>query len=184
MDDLLETIRGFKPIINGNSKILILGTIPGNKTLENFKLTGNEDYYINFSHNHFYSTIAEIFGLDMSLLFEKSNRGYQYRKKALLDNYISLFDIYSSCKRAIGVSSDNKIKNPVPSDIKSLLIKYSNIKYVYTNGLGTYKKFMKINKDIQSDFPHIIFKGLTSTSNANNGHFDINEWENALNLIK
>lgn len=186
MTDTLETISGFHPIIDKNSVILILGTIPGNKTLELYKLTGNEDYYINFSHNKFWGTTADILKLNLKLIFEKSDIGYQYRKQSLLDNNIALWDIYSSCERAVNNASDNKIKNPVPNDIRALLSNYPKIRYVFTNGLGTYKKFIKINKHIESDFPNITFSGLTSTSSANNGNFNKQEWEQALfmNILK
>jgi len=182
MTDTLETILGFKPIIDKNAITLILGTIPGNKTFENFKSTGNEDYYINFSHNYFWKILTKILGLNPCLVFEKSDMGYKYRMQALLDNNIALWDIYSSCKRTTGRSSDSKIKNPTLNDVKGLLSNYPNIKYVYTNGIGTYKKFIKANKYIQSDFPNIVFKGLTSTSSANNRYFDFQEWQNALKI--
>lgn len=184
MAKLTETIKGFMPLVNDDAETLILGTLPGNITIENYLSTGNIDYYFNFARNHFWLSFGKILCLDLQLITDRTNKGYQYRKQVLSKYKIALWDIYDKAEREIGNSSDKKIKNPSPNDLRTFLICHPNIKYVYTNGLGTYKKFIKINKNIQSNFPHIIFKGLTSTSNANNGHFDINEWENALNLIK
>ena len=152
-----EPIQGFSPIVNDNSELVILGTIPGNVTLKNYLLTGNQDYYFNFSRNHFWQTIGQIFDLNLQLITDKSNTGYQYRKDMLLKYKIALWDIYATCERAIGNASDKAIKNPKANDLKAFLKKYPNIKYVVTNGIKTFKLLQENNPDIVSEFPKIIF---------------------------
>ena len=77
----------FEPIIDKNSKILILGTMPGNISLENSKKFNKPDYYSNFSRNQFWKIIAKVFNTD----FEDIKKGdYKKRRNLLLKNGIAL----------------------------------------------------------------------------------------------
>ena len=175
MENEYGHIKGFEPIIDENSKILILGTLPSNESIKKYKETGNQDYYKDNS-NHFWEVISQLF-LDGRNIKTES---YEYRKELLLNNYIALWDVLKSADRLKGKSKDD-FKNPTPNDIKSILKKYPNISYVYFNGKGkTLNYFNKFNKDIYNEFPQITFDWLYSTSNANNGNFKIEQWENAL----
>ena len=175
MENEYGHITGFEPIIDENSKILILGTLPSNESIKKYKETGNQDYYKDNS-NHFWEVISQLF-LDGRNIKTES---YEYRKELLLNNYIALWDVLKSADRLKGKSKDD-FKNPTPNDIKSILKKYPNISYVYFNGKGkTLNYFNKFNKDIYNEFPQITFDWLYSTSNANNGNFKIEQWENAL----
>ena len=66
----MQKISSFPPIINENSKILILGSIPGVKSLE------MQQYYAH-PQNKFWKIICEIFN-------EEFTTNYQHRIEILV----------------------------------------------------------------------------------------------------
>jgi len=177
MNNEYEHCEGFEPIIDENSKVLILGTLPSIESIKKFKETGKQDYYLNYSYNYFWKTMSKLFSGEREI----KNENYEFRKSLLLNNGIALWDVLKSGDRKKDSSEDKTIKNPIPNDIKTILTKYPNIKFVYTNGKGDALKYFKIyNQNIEKEFPQIKFSWLYSTSRANNGKFDFKQWETAL----
>lgn len=148
-------ISSFEPIVNKNCKILILGTMPGIKSLQKQEYYGHE-------RNTFWKIIFLLFN-------EELNINYSYKKKFLLKNNIALWDVLKSCNRE--GSSDSNIKNPIPNNIKELLVKYPNIKSIYFNGESAEKLFKRIIKNTFGDID-ISFNTLPSTSPANTIKFE------------
>lgn len=154
--------KSFKPAINENSKILILGSMPGIKSLE------LSQYYAH-PQNRFWKIMGILCNRpDMASL------DYTEKIKTLLDNGFALWDVIKSCSRE--GSLDSAIENEKPNNIKGLLKKYPNIKTIYLNGNKSYSAFKKY-------FPELLpmCKKMPSTSPAN-ARFQIpellKEWNN------
>ena len=130
----MQKISSFPPIINNESKILILGSIPGVKSLE------MQQYYAH-PQNKFWKIIFELFN-------EKSTTDYAERIKILEKHNIALWDVIDTCERK--GSLDSEIRNEEANKIGELLHNYPNIKAVFCNGQKSYKNF-------QSDFLTLIF---------------------------
>jgi len=113
-------INSFDPIIDKNSLILILGTIPGKKSLE------KKEYYA-YSGNKFWEIIYSIFGADF-----KQSTSYVDKKEFLKSKRIALWDVLRSCNRR--GSSDSKIENPQMNDFIGLFEKHPNLKHIAFNG--------------------------------------------------
>ena len=128
-----EYCEGFDPIIDENSKILILGTLPSNESIKNYKKTGSQDYYNNFAHNSFWEIIAEALKFNL----ETVRDNYQYRKNILLSNGIALWDTISTCKRKFKSSKDIEIdfKTADYNNIEQLLDKNKKVKTIIINGI-------------------------------------------------
>lgn len=158
-------IRSFDPIADENSKLLILGTMPGAESLR-------KQQYYGYDRNQFWKIMFSIFREDF-----KEN--YDEKKKLLLKNGAALWDVLKNCERES--SSDSKIKNPEVNDISSLLIKYPGIKSIYFNGKMAETLFRKsvINK---IDFKNLKLCILPSTSPANTVKFEVKleEWKKIL----
>ena len=142
-------ISSFSPIIDSDSKILILGSVPGVKSLE------MQQYYAH-PQNKFWKIIFEILNEELSL-------DYSERIKILKKHHIALWDVIDSCERKGSLDSD--IKNEESNQIKELLTEYTNIKAIFCNGQKAYKNLQKI---LGIDF-HIPVFVLPSTSPANAG---------------
>lgn len=131
-----EIITSFCPIINKNSKVLILGSMPGGESLK-------KNEYYGFKRNQFWKLIFDIFN-DSYILDDVD---YEKKKKVILDNNLALFDVLKSCKRK--GSLDSNIKNEEINDFKKLLSEYKNIKSICFNGNKSYDSFIKnVDKNI------------------------------------
>jgi len=121
-------ISSFPPIIDKNSEILILGSIPGIKSLE-------KQQYYGHPQNKFWKIIFELFN-------EEFTEDYEKRIAVLRKYKIALWDVIDSCER-IG-SLDSEIKNEEANQIPELLEEYPNIKAIFCNGGKSYKNLQKL----------------------------------------
>lgn len=150
--------KSFRPIVFGNSQILILGTMPGKESL----MTG--EYYAS-SSNSFWKIIE--------VIYNNGNKFANYKDKVscLKRNRISLWDVYGQCDRK--GSLDSSIRNEVLNDIDSFLSEHSSIKRIVFNG----------KKAASAYIPNIEYSVLCSTSNSNSHlSFDekVEEWRECL----
>lgn len=121
-------ISSFPPIINANSKILILGSIPGVKSLE-------KQQYYGHPQNKFWKIIFHLFNEDFT-------EDYIQRINILKKHHIALWDVIDSCERK--GSLDSEIKNEEANQIPELLQKYPNIQAIFCNGGKSYKNLQKM----------------------------------------
>lgn len=121
--------KSFKPNIDENSKILILGSMPGVKSLE-------EQQYYAHPQNRFWKVMG-MFCNTKNL----PDLNYKNKLKVLLNNKIALWDVIESCNREGSLDTD--IKNEIPNNIPDLLKQYPNIKGIIFNGGKSYSAFKK-----------------------------------------
>lgn len=143
--------KSFKPQVSEKSKVLILGSMPGKKSLE------MQQYYA-YPANRFWKI--------MGVLCCKENfhqYSYEDRINTLLDNGYALFDVIKSCKRE--GSLDSNIKDVMPNNIPALLKKYPKIKTICTNGTAAFEALYKYFPDI-NDKAAVIKMPSTSPANA------------------
>jgi len=154
-----KRISSFPPIISEGSKILILGSVPGVKSLE------MQQYYAH-PQNQFWKIIFELFEEDFTA-------DYQKRTEIIRKNYIALWDVIDSCERE--GSLDTKIRNEEHNDILKILRDHPNIKAVFCNGQKSFKNLKKILGK-ESEIPIFV---LPSTSPLHTVSFDkkLAEWE-------
>jgi len=147
--------RGLPPVIDRNTKYLVLGTMPGEESLF------NQEYYNN-PRNQFWNIISSIYNDG------KQFSNYEEKISVLKRNRIGLWDVLHTCERE--GSLDSKIKNPRPNDFDKLFNDFSNIKTVIFNGQESYNYFNSLvyNKAEKK------YLQLTSTSSANT-HTTVNE---------
>ena len=93
-------IASFEPIVNDESKILILGSMPSIESLK------KRLYYGNIK-NHFWKIVYALFDNDL-------DEYYEDRKKFLLLHKIAVWDVVKYCDRE--GSSDSNIVNPIAND--------------------------------------------------------------------
>ena len=139
-------IFSFPPIIDESSEILILGSIPGQKSLE------KQEYYAH-PQNKFWRIIFELFN-------EELTTDYAERIKILEKYHVALWDVIDNCERK--GSLDSEIRNEEANKIGELLHNYPNIKAIFCNGQKSHKNLMKI---LPKDF-HLPIIVLPSTSPA------------------
>jgi hypoxanthine-DNA glycosylase len=105
----------FPPIVNKDSKILILGTMPSERSLD------LQQYY-GHAGNHFWKLIFSLFNKPFS-------KDYSERTQVLLDNQVALWDVLEYCEGK--GSNDNNIKNEIPNDLEKFYVQYPYLKTVF-----------------------------------------------------
>lgn len=115
------------PIIDENTKVLIVGSMPSVQSLE------KQQYYGN-ARNHFWPIIA-------TLVEEEMPDDYAQRVALLKKNGIGLWDSIQSCERQ--GSLDTNIRNEVANDFAWLFREYPHIKAVLFNGAKAFDVFKK-----------------------------------------
>ncbi|MDD7282166.1 MAG: DNA-deoxyinosine glycosylase [Erysipelotrichaceae bacterium] len=119
-------IIGFDAIVHKNDKVLILGSMPSVKSLQ------EQMYYAN-PNNRFWPMLQAIYHMPIETNEQK--------KQILEKNHIALWDICHSCIRP--GSLDSHIKEIVPNDIVSLLKENPSIERIICNGKTSYKLLKK-----------------------------------------
>lgn len=149
-------INSLGAIIDKDSKVLILGSIPGKQSLE------KQEYYGN-NRNAFWKIIYSLYNSEYD-----SGFGYDEKIKFLKEKNIAVWDVIESCNRE--GSLDTNIKNEEVNDFEGLFKEYPNIKNVFFNGGKAYDVFKK--RIGFEKFQDVEFEKLTSTSPANTITFE------------
>jgi len=115
------------PIVDPKTEVLILGSMPGDKSLE-FQM-----YYHN-PKNQFWKIVFS--------LINNSEIPFEYNKKIeiLKKHKIGLWDVLEFCERE--GSLDSNIKNEKANNFNSFFKKFPNIKVVCFNGQKSYSDFV------------------------------------------
>ncbi|MCM1306182.1 MAG: DNA-deoxyinosine glycosylase [Bacteroides sp.] len=136
----------FGAVIDGECKILILGSVPSVKSVEN-------NFYYMHPKNRFWKVLSALLDCDLY------NANVSARKSALLSRHIALYDSVEECD--ISGSSDSKISNVIPADIPAL-IGGTKISHIYCNGAASYTYLLKYHPQLG-----YMTTKLPSTSPAN-----------------
>ena len=140
----MQVYHELPPIYDNNSKVLILGSMPSQKSRE-------VGFYYAHKTNRFWHILEKLFHVNLNTIEEK--------KKFLLDNHIALWDVFAFCE--INASSDASIKNYQLNDI-DMILKHANIKAIFCTGKKSYDTLIK---NFKTNMP-IIYLPSPSSANA------------------
>lgn len=141
--------KSFDPISDVDTTILILGTMPGDKSLE------LGEYY-GHSANRFWKIISTITDNNLPLT-------YNDKKTLLLKTNIGIWDIAHKANRK--GSLDSSIEDEEPNDLDNFIARHKNLKVIAFNGTKSESLFDKYFER-KNDLKYI---SLPSTSPANTG---------------
>jgi hypoxanthine-DNA glycosylase len=157
----------FPPIVDKDCVLLILGTMPGERSIQ------LQQYYGHKS-NQFWKIMFSLFGLPVS-------DNYEERKQLLLDHHIALWDVLSHCEGQ--GSADHHIVNEVANDFKTFYKKFPKIKTVIFDSTHAEKFYLKhVGKS-----PDKIYIRVPSPSSAHAGKSlqqKIEEWKVIIDMLK
>lgn len=143
--------QGFPPSVDPHCHTLILGSMPGVRSLE------QQAYYAHPA-NRFWPLLAKILGNEpLPALYAK-------RIEMLLTHHIALWDSLGSCERS--GSLDSAIRREQANDFPALFTTYPHLKKICFNGTKSAQAFKKHHPELRLD-PQKIFIELPSTSPAN-----------------
>jgi hypoxanthine-DNA glycosylase len=148
-------LTSFAPIVAPNATVLILGSMPGNRSLRVGQYYGNP-------HNLFWPFMAEIYAVEPSL-------PYPERLEQLKRAGVALWDVLKECERKGSLDAAIVPASESPNDFAWLLSTYLSIRRICFNGAKAATAFTRlalpmIPFDIRDELTLIP---LPSTSPAN-----------------
>ena len=164
----------FEPIFDKNCKILILGSIPSLKSIEN-------NFYYMHPQNQFWKILDAVFYNEEKRFtkvvdeyrLNKCENNREEIKKLLLENHIALFDVIHNCEGegSLDINIDSKSIITNKDKIEEILKITSR---VFLNGEKSYTLFIKIFPTLKTSAIR-----LPSTSPANTMKYEekLKEWQ-------
>ena len=149
-NDLQHYCESFAPILAEHPKILILGTMPSVKSLQ-------DAFYYAHPQNQFWPIMSAITG------FPIDNK--QQKTALIKNNQMALWDVLQACERK--GSLDSAIQKPVANNFAALLQLYPSIKAIVFNGKKAeqlFKQYVIKQQLLPHDLEYVV---MPSTSPAN-----------------
>lgn len=140
-----------EPVYDGNSRILILGTMPSPKSRE----TG---FYYGHPQNRFWPILSAVFDTEPVPVTPAQ------RKSFALSHRLALWDVLASC--LIQGADDHSIRDPVPNDL-TLILKQADIQFIFTTGRKASELYRQLCQPQTGRPSHY----LPSTSAANRARY-------------
>lgn len=128
--------RGFDPVVDESTRILILGSLPGEASL------AAGQYYAH-PRNAFWPLMDAVTKRDISSL------AYRERLEALRSKGIGLWDVIAAAERS--GSLDSTIRSPESADLRGLVKCLPNLRCVAFNGGTAARLGMRILEDDARD---------------------------------
>lgn len=145
----IESSTGFPPIARHDSRVLILGSLPGQRSLQ------AAQYYAH-PQNVFWRIMQELTG---------ACGDYEQRCAVLLDHDIALWDVLAGSVRPGSMDADIELETAEANDFADFFSRYSNIERVCFNGKKAAQMFQRFVVLDAMDKP-VQFATLPSTSPA------------------
>ncbi|MVW72050.1 DNA-deoxyinosine glycosylase [Bordetella sp. 15P40C-2] len=113
-------VMGFAPLVSPCARVLVLGTMPGVKSLR-------EQQYYAHPRNAFWPIAAQVLEFD-------AHADYAARCMALTNAGIALWDVLQACERQGSLDANIQAETAVPNDFQAFLHAYPDIERVCFNG--------------------------------------------------
>lgn len=146
----------FEPIASASAEALILGSLPGRKSLE------MQQYYAH-PQNSFWKLVAAIFGAEWPL-------PYARRVKLLTAHRIALWDVLAAAERPGSLDSSIVHASVLANDFAAFYRAHPRIRCVYFNGAKAaqlYRRF--VLPHLPAEYARLRYVPLPSTSPAHAG---------------
>jgi hypoxanthine-DNA glycosylase len=152
----MEHDRCFPPIAKRSAHTLILGSLPGRKSLE------VQQYYAH-PHNAFWKLICAVFEADASL-------SYTRRVRILGRNGIALWDVLAAAQRPGSLDSSIVHASATVNDFEAFFRAHPRIRRVFFNGRKAEELFRRFAlPKLGPESSAIRYESLPSTSPAHAG---------------
>ncbi len=176
MSEEIKRTKGLKEVIHQDSVVLILGTLPGQESID------RGEYYSDPT-NKFWDILFQACGEPVDKSSEAKNTLLQIYKIALWDILESAVRVKTSDKnpKKVSATSDDKsLKDEKPNNLPRLLAEYPNIKLLLFHSNNAYKYFRRFFT--ASTIPYICVSS-PSGQNRKNINEKTLEWRAALSSV-
>ncbi|CAG9163636.1 DNA-deoxyinosine glycosylase [Cupriavidus pampae] len=115
----MTTKRCFPPVVDANTRVLILGSLPGEISL------AQSQYYAH-KQNQFWRLVGEVIGQDLVAM------PYEQRLQTLLAHNVGLWDVVAEARRE--GSLDSNIRDHAGNDLMGLIDSLPKLQMIAFNG--------------------------------------------------
>ena len=167
----MTSIHSFSPVARADARLLILGSMPGEKSLA-------EQQYYAHPRNAFWSITGELFNFSPLA-------PYKERALAIIEARVALWDVMATCKRQSSLDSDIVESSIIANDFNVFFGQHPLVEAVYFNGQKAAQSFMKRVAPGLDPGNSISTTVLPSTSPAHaalNWEKKFNAWNRLLNF--
>jgi len=152
-DSLTETEIGFPPLVGASPRFLVLGSMPGVKSL-------SEQQYYAHPRNAFWPIMAKLFGFDPTL-------DYEERCTFLMQSGMAVWDVLYTCRRPGSLDANIDSTSMETNNFRSFFHQYASISTVLFNGAKAEAVFQQILPSLdETQRSAISMERLPSTSTA------------------
>ena len=116
--------RCFDPVVDAGTRLLILGSLPGEKSL------AHSQYYAH-PQNKFWRLLGEVLGVDLT------SQPYEARLSSLLAHGVGLWDVVAQAQRMGSLDSNIRVRDD--NDLVALAVSLPRLQTIAFNG-GTAAK--------------------------------------------
>ena len=149
-------IHGFAPLAGADSRLLILGSMPGAASL------AAGEYYAH-PRNAFWTIIDSVFGVRRAL-------PYAARMQGLSAHGIALWDVLQSCERAGSLDAAIVAASIIANDFQAFFATYPRIERIAFNGAAAERAFQRhVQPPLGAAGRALPSRRLPSTSPAHAG---------------
>lgn len=144
----MEPSHGFPPISRLDARLLILGSLPGRRSIA-------EQQYYAHPQNAFWPIMRDVFGIDGD---------YKYRCDGLLANQVAVWDVLRASVRPGSMDADIRVASSEANDFQGFLQEHQNVTRVLCNGRKAANMFERLVLPSLDAAPEVVC--LPSTSPA------------------
>ncbi|MDO8938904.1 MAG: DNA-deoxyinosine glycosylase [Methylicorpusculum sp.] len=169
----MNSLTGFGPIATADSKILILGSMPGVQSLQ-------KTQYYGHPRNAFWPIMAALFN-------DFDSIDYEAKKRMLERGGIAVWDVIQNCNRRGSLDAHIEKTSIQPNNFRCFFNEHPNITTVFFNGATAEKLFKSfVLSTLDPSINTRVYHRLPSTSPANAGlslHEKTRIWKSALAAV-
>lgn len=149
----MTTVHSFAPVSTAQARVLILGSMPGEKSL------AAQQYYAH-AQNAFWPIMSAIFAVPIET--------YAQKLALICDHNLALWDVLKACVRQGSLDQAIDKSSIIPNDFAGFLQQHPDISHIIFNGGAAHDIFMhhvfnKLPNNLQS---RLTLHKLPSTSPA------------------
>ena len=143
----------FPPIETRHAKLLILGSMPSEKSLQ------QQQYYAH-PRNAFWFIIQQLLRVEKKL-------NYSQKRALLHQHHIALWDVLKSCQRQGSLDSAIINRSIQVNNFETFLNQHSSIKAIFFNGAKAEQEYLRrVLPNLTKNFDTIHYQRLPSSSPA------------------
>ena len=144
----MERSVGFPPLENDDARVLILGSLPGRKSI------AAQQYYAH-PRNAFWKIIEDVYGI---------HGQYEDRCRALVGEGVALWDVLQASVRPGSLDADIDLETALANDFETFIAAHESLEVIVFNGKKAEALFRRL---VLSSAPKSLrMQSLPSTSPA------------------